>query len=103
MLRKLLSVSYSNLPRLESLLASLDEVLGLGLVLAERLGDIAGMGSRRHALRCRHERRAHQGPHNSATPRPIEPSPAPLLYIYTTSQPAPAAWRPWLIHPTRRS
>ncbi len=31
---------------LESLLASLDEVLGSGLVLARRLGDIAGTGSR---------------------------------------------------------
>jgi hypothetical protein len=32
---------------LESLLASLDEVLGSGLVLAERLGAMTGMGSRR--------------------------------------------------------
>jgi hypothetical protein len=31
---------------LESLLASLDEVLGSGLVLAERLGAMTGMGSR---------------------------------------------------------
>ncbi len=50
---------------LESLPASLDVALSSGLVLAERLGDIAGLGSRGRNTRTRTRTRA-RGPRAKA-------------------------------------
>jgi hypothetical protein len=52
----------------ESLLASLDEVLSSGLVLAERLGAMTGMGTRRGHPRTRTRTHPHPPTHPPAHP-----------------------------------
>jgi hypothetical protein len=59
---------------LESLIASLDEVLGSGQALAERLGAMTGMGSRRRVHPPKIPQAAAAAERLAQTPRPARAS-----------------------------